>query len=182
MIEAISLATGQSSTAVPLTTFLGTDIVVWAAVLLALAGVVGSVVPLVPGALLSLGGIYLYWWSTGYTDPGLVALALLTTLGLVIVAIDWLAGALSAKASGASTRTTVIAAIVGFVLLFVLGPLGLLAGVAGTVFVLEYRESGDREASARTAVYTTVGMLASNVAQILLTVLLVIGFLLTVLI
>jgi uncharacterized protein YqgC (DUF456 family) len=165
-----------------LTTVLGTDLVVWLAIGLALVGVLGTLIPLVPGALLSLGGVYLYWWSTGYTDPGLVVLVALTLLGLLIVVVDWFAGALSAKVSGASTATSVLAGVAGFLLFFVAGPVGILLGVAGVVFLAELRRTGDGAASARSAVYTTVGMLASTVAQFLLTTLLVLGFLLAVLI
>lgn len=164
-----------------LTTVLGTDLVVWLAIGLALVGVLGTLVPLVPGALLSLGGVYLYWWSTGYADPGLIVLGALTVLGLLIVVIDWFAGALSAKASGAGNLTTVLAGVAGFLLFFVAGPVGILLGVAGVVFLVEVRRTGDGPASARTAVYTTVGMLASTIAQFLLTTLLVLGFLLAVL-
>ncbi|RXK46689.1 DUF456 domain-containing protein [Halorientalis pallida] len=165
-----------------LTTVLGTDLVVWLAIGLALVGVLGTLIPLVPGALLSLGGVYLYWWSTGYTDPGLLVLVALTLLGLLIVVVDWFAGAVSAKVSGAGNLTTVLAGVAGFLLFFVAGPVGILLGVAGIVFLVELRRTGDGPASARTAVYTTVGMLASTVAQFLLTTLLVLGFLLAILI
>lgn len=165
-----------------LTTLFGTDLVVWLAIGLAFLGVLGTLVPLVPGALLSLGGVYLYWWSTGYTDPGLLVLVALTLLGLLIVIVDWFAGAVSAKVSGASTTTSLLAGVAGFLLFFVAGPVGILLGVAGVVFLAEVRRTGDSPASARTAVYTTVGMLASTVAQFLLTTLLVLGFLLAILI
>lgn len=160
------------SAGVLLTAVLGQDLVVWLALLLALLGVVGSVVPLVPSALLSLAGVYLYWWHTGYTDPGLLVLAGLTLLGLLVVAVDWLAGAISASVSGASTGTTALAGIAGAALFFVAGPVGILLGVAGTVFLAEFRRTKDSRGSARTAAYTTVGMLASSVAQVLLTVVL----------
>ena len=165
-----------------LTTLFGTDLVVWLAIGLAFLGVLGTLVPLVPGALLSLGGVYLYWWSTGYTDPGLLVLVALTLLGLLIVIVDWFAGAVSAKVSGASTTTSLLAGVAGFLLFFVAGPVGILLGVAGVVFLAELQRTGDTTASARTAVYTTVGMLASTVAQFLLTTLLVLGFLLAILI
>ncbi|MFB6142808.1 MAG: DUF456 domain-containing protein [Halorientalis sp.] len=161
-------------------TFLGLDPVTWAAIALGLLGVVGSVVPLVPGALLGLAGVYLYWWGTGYADPGLGALVLLTLLGAFAVAVDWLAGAVSATVSGASNRTTAAAGVAGFVLFFVAGPVGILAGVAAVVFAAEFRRHGDPRASARTAAYTTVGMLASSVAQVGMTALLFLGLLVVV--
>ena len=163
-----------------MTAVLGQDPVTWAALALALVGVVGSVVPLVPGAILSLSGLYLYWWGTGYTDPALWVLVLLTLVGLFAVAVDWLAGAISAKASGASTRTTVAAGVAGFALFFVAGPFGILAGVAGVVFLAELSRTDEVRASARTAAYTTLGMLASAVAQVLLTATLFVALLVVV--
>lgn len=158
----------------------GLDAITLLAVVLVAAGVAGSLIPLAPGALLSLSGVYLYWWHTGFTDPGLIALAALTLVGVVTLLVDWLGGALSASVSGASTATTVAAGIAGFVLLFVAGPLGILLGIAGTVFAVEFYRNDDAEASARTALYTTVGMLASNVVQALLTGGILVGFLLVV--
>jgi hypothetical protein len=154
------------------------DLVVLVAVALAVLGVVGSVTPLVPGAGLSLIGIFLYWWHTGYTDPGTVVLVALTILGLATMAVDYLAGFISAKASGASWTTGVVAGIVGFALLFVAGPVGVVGGVAGTVFALEYYRNGDREESFRTAVRTTVAMLGSTVVQVLFTRTMLLVFLL----
>jgi len=50
------------------------------------------------------------------------------------------------------------------------GPIGLLVGVAGTVFALELYEDRDVEESARRAAYATVGVLASSAMQLVLTV------------
>jgi len=164
------------------TTYLGLGFWTWLSIALAFLGVVGSAVPLVPGSILGLSGVYLHWWATGYTDPTLLVLAILTLLGLTILAIDWLGGAISAKVSGASNLTTALAGVAGFLMFFVAGPLGILAGVAGTVFLSEFRRTGDRGESARTAAYTTVAMLASTVAQVALTSLLFLGHLLVVLV
>lgn len=154
------------------------DPLVVAVVMLA-AGVVASVVPLVPGGLLALAGVGSYWYATG--EPGPVAMIVLVTLCLVTVLLDWLGGAISARFGGASIRTTAIAAVAAVALLFVLGPLGALLGIAGTVFVLEYRRHGDVERGLRTAVYATVGMLASTAMQVVLTVTILLSFLLAVL-
>ena len=150
------------------------------ALALAAAGVVGSLVPMAPGALLSLSGVYLYWWHTGFTEPGLLALVGLTLVGVTALAVDWLGGALAAEASGASRSTTVLAGVAGVALLFVAGPVGVLVGVAGVVFLAELRGS-EPEASLRTALYTTAGMLASNLVQAALTGGMLVGLLLVVL-
>lgn len=149
----------------------------WIALALLVVGVVGSVVPLVPGGLASLAGVLLYWWSTGYADPGPVALV---ALSLLAVAVDQLGGAVAARAGGASLLTTAAAAVVGVALFFVAGPVGILAGVGGTVFVSEYRRHRDPKTGLRTAAYATVGVLASSAVQFLLTASILAAFVLAV--
>ena len=139
------------------------------AVALLVAGVVGSVVPLLPGPLLSLVGVFCYWFQSGYTEPGLFLLAVLTLIGVLAVVAEYFSGAISARAGGASLVTTVLAAVVGVVLFFVAGPLGIVCGVVATVFAVEFYRHRDAERGVRTALYTVVGMLASTVVQFLLT-------------
>ncbi|GAA0457151.1 DUF456 domain-containing protein [Halococcus dombrowskii] len=137
---------------------------------LLVVGVVGSVVPLVPGTLSSLVGVYLYWWTSGYTEPGPLLLAALTVVGVLALVADYFGGAVSARAGGASMVTTTLAAIVGIALFFVVGPLGIVLGVAGTVFAVEFYRHRDPERSLRAALYAAVGVLASTVVQLLVTV------------
>lgn len=158
---------------------LGTVEAAWLVALgLLLAGILGSLLPGLPGPALSLAGVLGYWWATGYTSPGTLALAGLVALAAVGLAADWFAAPLGAKAGGASTRTTAVAGVVGFALLFVLGPLGVVIGVAGTVFLLELRRSGDAEASLRAAGAATVAVLGSALAQLVVTGAMLVGFLL----
>jgi len=145
-------------------------------VVLLVAGVVGSLLPLVPGGLLSTIGVLYYWWMTG--EPGTLVAVLLVTLGVIIVLADWFGGAISARFGGASLSTTASAVLGGIVLAFVLGPLGLVAGIFGVVFALEYRRHGEAERGARTAAYATVGILVSTVMQVLLTATMLVAFLL----
>jgi len=145
---------------------LAEPLVLVAFALLAL-GVVFSVVPVLPGPPLSVVGSLTYWWATG--EPGLFVLVALLTVGVVAVLVDWLGGAVAARASGVSTGVSLLAALVGLAGTVVLGPVGLLAGVAGTVFLARYRTERDASASLRAAAYATVGVLASAVVQTLLT-------------
>lgn len=141
-------------------------LVVVAFALLAL-GVVGSVLPLLPSGALSLAGVLVYWWQTG--DPGPLLLVALVGLSGLALLVDWLAGFVGAKAGGTDSRTAVVAGVVGFFLMLPSGPLGLLVGVASTVFVAELREGGEFRESARRAAYATVGVLASAAMQVVLT-------------
>ncbi|ELZ94153.1 hypothetical protein C440_11048 [Haloferax mucosum ATCC BAA-1512] len=156
------------------------DVFFWIALALLVLGVIGSVLPLLPGALLSVVGVLVYWWSTGFSDPGLFGLVSLLFVGVVALVTDYGAGIFAARFGGASTTTSLLAGVVGFVLMFLLGPIGIFVGVAGTVFAVEYYHNEDVEASGRRALYATVGVFASSVVQALLTLSMLVGFVLVV--
>ncbi|MFB6307841.1 MAG: DUF456 domain-containing protein [Haloarculaceae archaeon] len=145
------------------------DLVTIVAFALLVLAVVGSVLPSMPGAPLSVVGVLVYWWGSGFSEPGPLVLVGLVAVGLGAWAVDALAGPMAAKVGGASTRTAVLAGVVALALFFVTGPLGILLGVALTVFAVEFYQRRDARGSARAAFFTTVGMLGSVVVQALLT-------------
>lgn len=147
------------------------------AVALLLAGIVGSVVPVVPGAGLSLVGIYLYWWQTGFASPGVWTVVAFTLVGLAAMVADYFGGALAASAGGASTKTTALATVISIPLLFVAGAVGLVLGVAGVVFAAEFYRTQNAGQGARAATYAAVGVLGSAVVQLIVTLSLLVGFL-----
>jgi uncharacterized protein YqgC (DUF456 family) len=136
---------------------------------LLVVGVVGSVVPGLPGPFASVAGVLVYWYGSGFADPSPLVLAVLVLVGVGAAVVDLVSGAVAARSGGASTLTTVAATVVGLVLALLTGPVGLVAGVAGTVFAVEFVRSADADASARAALYATVGVLASAAVQVLVT-------------
>lgn len=144
------------------------DLVLVVAVLLLIGGVIGSVVPLVPSGLVSLAGVWSYALF-GSEPVGLFVLVVLTLTGLMAVVFEHLSGPIAAKASGASNQVMVASTIGGLLLLFVLGPIGIIVGVVGTVFLLELKNGSDTETAAKRSLYTAVGVLASSVVQVLFT-------------
>mgnify|MGYP000494631295 FL=1 len=141
----------------------------WLALGLVAFGVLGAVLPLVPGGLLSVVGVLVYWWSTGYAEPSVLLVAVLVGVGLLTMLVDYFGGAIAARAGGASAVTTAAAVLVGLVLLLVAGPIGFVLGLAATVFAVEFAQHADAEAGLRVALYSTVGVLASTVVQVVLT-------------
>ena len=156
------------------------DALTLVAIGLAVLGVVGSVVPVLPGALLSVGGVLLYWWSTGYADPSALVLAGFVVVGLFAAAVEYFGGAVAAGVGGASRWTVVAAGAVGLVLFFVAGPVGVVVGVAGTVFGLELVRHGDARQGGTAALYAVVGILGSALVQVLLTASMLVAFVLVV--
>lgn len=137
---------------------------------------------MMPGAILSLAGIGLYWWSTGFTEPGALFMVFGVTAGVIALLTDWFGGAFTAKAGGASNRTMIAAGIAGFLLFFVAGPIGILVGTGGVVFLRESMRTGNRDKSAKAALYSTLGVLGSSIVQFSMTVAILIGFIVAVII
>lgn len=140
------------------------------ALLVLVAAVVSAFVPGLPTGVVSLIGVCLYWWSTGFTEPGTLVLSILVSVSLLALFADWFGGLVAAKVGGASTLTTVVAGGVGLALLFVTGPVGMIAGSASVVFALEYRKHRNAGGSAVAAGAYVLGFFASAAIQAFLAV------------
>lgn len=151
------------------------DAVTLVALALLVAAVVASVVPGIPSGLLALVAVYAEFFFGG--GMALWLLASFTVVGVLTIVVDLFGGAIAGRARGASNATTLLAAVAGLVLFFVLGPLGVLLGMFGTVFLLEIRRD-DRtsEAAWQNALWATVGMLASGAAVFLLSLSMLAGY------
>lgn len=147
--------------------------------LLMILGIAGSLIPSMPGPLVSMLGVGIYWWSTGFTEPGILGLVILFGTGLTALLFDSLSSYLGSRAGGASRNTAVAAGITGFLMFFVAGPLGVILGVAGLVLIREYLRTGDLRGSFRSSIYTMVSVMASSLVQGILTSLMLVVFLIT---
>jgi len=97
-----------------------------AAALLVAAGLVGTVLPALPGALFVFAGLLLAAWAGGFAHVGWGGLAVIGTLGLLSVGVDFAATILGARRVGASPLALAGATIGAF--------LGLFFGLPGLVF------------------------------------------------
>lgn len=142
-----------------------TDPIFVLAIALLVAGVFASLVPGVPGGLLTLVGLVVYWLGVG----GLSAFVLgaLVALVAVVLVLDVVATVVASRVGGGSWRAGVVGAVIGIALVFVLGPVGLLVGIAGTVFLIELRRGLAPRDALRVAAYTTVAVVASKGVQLI---------------
>ena len=162
--------------------FAEVEVVLVLALVLLLAGIVGSFLPMMPGAVFSLVGLTIYWWNTGFTRPHVLIVALLYMTGLTALLFDWFAGAVGSKAGGASDSTVKAAAAAGILFFFVGGPVGTFVGIAAVVYLREYLITEDSDRSLKAALYTTASMLGSTLVQGFLTGMMLLILVLTVLI
>lgn len=104
------------------------DALLWIlAVAMIVIGVVGTVLPALPGAVLILGGIALAAWIDDFQriSPWLVGVAAVLTA--VAFVTDYIAAALGAKRAGAS-KLAIVGAAAGTVV-------GVFGGLIGLVFL-----------------------------------------------
>ena len=94
---------------------------------LVLAGLVGVVLPVMPGAILVYLGLLLAAWIDGFEKVGPFTIVLLTAATALVYVIDFAAGSFGAKHLGASKRA-VWGAAVGTVVGLFFGIPGILIG------------------------------------------------------
>jgi uncharacterized protein YqgC (DUF456 family) len=134
---------------------------------LIVAGLVGTVLPALPGAALVLAGIVLGAWIDDFARVGVGTLALIAVLAVLAWVLDYVAGLLGAQKAGAS-RQALIGAALGTVA-------GLFLGVVGVLFmplvgaaVGEYLARRDQRHALRVGVATWLGILVGLLAKVVL--------------
>ncbi|MFZ3324181.1 MAG: DUF456 domain-containing protein [Usitatibacter sp.] len=145
--------------------------------LLVIAGFVGLVIPVIPGALFIFGGLLLAAWSDGFAHVGAITLAIIGALGLLAFVADLLGSHLGAKRVGASALALIGAAIGGVVGIF-FGIPGIIVGPFVGATVGEVLTHGQLLKAGKVGLGTSLGLLAAAIAKIFLALAMVAVFLL----
>lgn len=143
-------------------------IIITATIALMLIGLIGSVLPFIPGSPLILLGAFIYAWYTDFlvvTWGTLVILLLLTVLSQIL---DYLASILGAKKFGASRWGMSGAFLGGIIGLFSGGVLGILIGPFIGALLLELLHGQDLPASLKIGLGTLVGFLGGAIGKIII--------------
>jgi uncharacterized protein YqgC (DUF456 family) len=111
--------------------------------LVILAGVLGVVVPILPGLALVVGAVFVWAWLEGTgTAWGVAVLALL--LGGIGIFIKYSIPKKRLNESGVRNSTLVLATVVAIIGLFVIPVVGAPIGFVATIYLVE-RARGDAE-------------------------------------
>jgi uncharacterized protein len=139
-----------------------------AAVLIA-AGLVGAVLPLLPGIPLIFGGIWLIAAVDHYRHLGFGWLLGIGVVGAIGLLMDLLAGALGAKRLGASPRA-VWGALLGTLIGMFLGLPGLLLGPFLGALLGELSAGNSVLRSAHVGVSTWVGLIFGTIIKLVVSI------------
>lgn len=140
--------------------------ILWiAAIALIVVGVAGTVLPVLPGAILVFAGIVLAAWIDDFARIPAWLLVGLGVLTVMAWAVDYVAAAAGAKRAGAS-RLAIIGAAIGTLA-------GILSGLWGLLFmplvgaaIGEYIAQRDVRRAGKVGVATWVGLLLGTVAKV----------------
>lgn len=136
-------------------------------VALILAGLAGTVLPVLPGTLLVWGGVVLGAWIDDFTRVGVTTLVVVTVLAVLAWGLDYVAGLMGAKKAGAS-KLALLGAAAGTVV-------GLFMGLVGVLFMPlvgaaagEYLARKDHTRAVKVGVATWVGIMVGLIAKVVL--------------
>ena len=141
-------------------------ILLWTlALLLVAVGVAGTVMPGLPGTVLVLAGLILAAWMDGFSRVGAGSVAVLVGLTLLAYAAGFIAGALGAKRSGASTQAAAGAGLGALVGLF-FGIAGVLIGPFLGAVLGELSLRGNLERVGRAGIGAWLGMIVGTAVKV----------------
>jgi uncharacterized protein YqgC (DUF456 family) len=149
-------------------------------ILIMLVGLVGTILPMMPGCALIFGAALLYGLLTAFARIGAGPLIALGIIAAVVQVSDYLAGAWGAKRFGGG-REGIIGAIVGGIVgTIVLNLPGLILGTVIGAVVGELVRGRKFQESATTGLGTLVGFLAGTLVRVSAAVIMLGIFIITV--
>jgi uncharacterized protein YqgC (DUF456 family) len=135
------------------------------AIVMIAVGVVGTVLPAVPGVVFVFGGIALAAWIDDFTRISAWTVGALALVTLVGIAADFVAAALGAKRAGAS-RLAIVGAAIGTVA-------GIFTGLVGLVFmplagaaIGQYIAQRDLRRAGKVGIATWLGLLVGTAVKV----------------
>jgi uncharacterized protein YqgC (DUF456 family) len=149
--------------------FVSTIVIIITAVLM-FTGLIGSVLPMIPGSPLILLGAFIYGWHTNFEVITWGTLGILLFLVLLTQILDYLASILGAKKFGASRWGMVGAFLGGIIGLLFGGFLGILVGPFIGALLLELLHGQNLKASMKIGLGTLIGFLAGAVGKIIISI------------
>ena len=151
-----------------------------AACIFFMAGLLGTILPLLPGVVLIWLGMLFYGLLSGFKALTLEFYIIQAFIVVLVLFVDYIAQALGVKHFGGS-KGSVLFAVVGFLAgLLLLGPLGVLIGPFLLVLLWELTQKKALQRALHTALGTLLGFLGGLLAKLLIEVFMILWFFYTI--
>ena len=135
------------------------------AAVLIVIGIIGTVLPILPGVPIVFGGMLLAAWADHFAHVGTFTLIVLGVMAALALLIDLIAGMLGAKRVGAS-RYAVIGATLGTLVGIFFGLPGLLLGPFVGALLGELAAGGTLRTATGVGVGAWLGFLVGAIAKL----------------
>jgi uncharacterized protein YqgC (DUF456 family) len=145
------------------------------AVLLVVIGLVGTVLPVLPGTLLVFAGLFIAAWADHFAHVGVAGLAIIALLGVLAFVADFVASLMGAKRVGASPQALAGAAVGGLVGFF-FGIPGMIVGPFAGAVGGELLAKGRLAQAGRVGLGTWLGLVAAAVLKVVLAFMMIATF------
>jgi uncharacterized protein len=140
----------------------------WAlAIVLIGVGVIGTFLPVIPGAALVFGGMLLAAWIDDFQRVGWITLVILGVLTVLVFVVDIVAGLLGAQRVGAS-RLALAGAAIGTIVGLFFGLVGVLIAPFIGAVIGELLARGRLAPAARVGFATWIGLAVGALAKVTL--------------
>jgi len=136
-------------------------------ILLVFAGLIGLILPILPGPALIFAGLVLAAWAEDFVHVGSMTIAFLAVLAILAHAIDFMAGAFGAKKFGAS-RWASFGALIGAVVGVFFGFIGVLIGPFIGAFLGEFMVKNHIQSAARAGIGSWLGVILGTATKVAL--------------
>ncbi|MGN7919915.1 DUF456 domain-containing protein [Lysobacter sp. 22409] len=132
---------------------------------LVVVGMVGTVLPALPGLPLVFAGMVLASWVSGFEKVGWVVLVILGVLTVLSMGVDFVATAMGAKRVGAS-KLAIVGSIVGTFAGLAFGLIGVFIGPFVGALAGELIHTRQLSQATKVGVGTWVGIVAGTVLKL----------------
>jgi uncharacterized protein YqgC (DUF456 family) len=133
--------------------------------LLVIVGLIGVVVPALPGTVLVFAGLLLAAWADGFARVGAWTLVVIGIIGAASYGVDFVAAALGAKKLGASNRA-MLGAGLGTLLGLFLGIPGLILGPFVGAVIGELTAHRDLKRAGRAGLAAWIGFAIGTAVKV----------------
>lgn len=136
------------------------------AVIIFIVGLLGTVLPVLPGVMLIYAGMLLYGFMTGFATLNVYFFVMQGIVVGIVILVDYVASAVGTKLSGGS-RQAAIGAVIGTILgLILLGPLGIIVGPFVGAVAVELSRGAAPARAVRVGFGTLIGTVGGTVIKL----------------
>ncbi len=146
------------------------------AIILFGVGLLGSILPILPGPIIIFAGMLLYGFMTDFATLDTYFFLLQALVVVLIFSIDYLASAAGTKRSGGSKQAAWGAAVGIIPGLLFFGPLGIVIGPFMGAVAVELLRGVEINQAFRIGFGTLIGVLGGTVLKVLIGIMMIVYF------